>query len=264
MKKCKNVLIVLATLLIALLLPNSLLAQANRSTNELTLSEIVQEIQLSVVWVITDLGDNLYSQGSGFIVTSDGYVITTAHVVDGGNDICIGWPAELATSTLSVCETELIAMNQELDLALLKLDDNNCQYPTIEIDHTPNNPPLIGTEVIVLGFPQGLTIGMNNITVTQGIISSFVYLEGSPIRIMEIDATVSMGSSGGPLYDLGTNRVIGVMEGMGLEKITGFNFAIPIEYIFDWAGTSPKLGIEYAVRQIYIDNRMVNLLQPNN
>ena len=229
------------------------LGEASIPTN--SLEDVILSLRSAIVWVEADLGNNQHSQGSGFIVDEAGYVITTAHVIDGYREVCVGWPPDQYNP--SVVAAEVIAVNRDLDLAILDLEGSG--YPALEIGYDVRSEVSIGHSIIVLGFPVGSMIGLNDITVTKGIVSSFVCIENN--LIMEIDATVSLGSSGGPLYSLDNHTVIGIIYGMGLEVLTGFNFAIPIEGIFEWSGTSPKLGVSHAVRQLYIKNQMVNLLQ---
>lgn len=152
-------------------------------------SSIIEETIGSVVSIITDI-----SQGSGFIITSDGYIVTNYHVLDGSSSINI-IPYQGSEKT-----AELIGYDPRMDVALLKIEGS---YNPISFGNSDNIN--LGEKVIAMGNPYGL-----DFSVTEGIISAFNREgpSGYPVYI-QTDVPLNPGNSGGPLIDKQGN-VIGI------------------------------------------------------
>jgi serine protease Do len=161
------------------------------------------------------------SQGSGFIISADGYVVTNNHVVEKANEV------EVALEGGKTLPAKVIGTDKRTDLALLKISDGN-NLPYIEWSNTQ---PRVGDWVIAVGNPFGL-----GGTVTAGIVSA----RGRDIQagpyddFLQIDAPVNRGNSGGPAFDnrggvIGVNTAIYSPSGGSV----GIGFAIPTEVAKD-------------------------------
>lgn len=170
--------------------------------------------------------------GSGVIVSSDGYIITNAHVVEGAHRIrvvlpmpSVEFPQVEPVGKQHVLEAKLIGVHKESDLALLKIEQTN--LPTLELGSARRVHQ--GQWVLAIGSPEGLQN-----SVTMGVVSS-VGRQPDPDRPMvyiQTDAPINPGNSGGPLIDmdgyvLGINTLI-LSEGGGSE---GLGFAIPARIV---------------------------------
>ncbi len=163
------------------------------------------------------------SSGSGFIVTSDGEILTNYHVIQG---------AQTLTVTLydgSQYPATVIGYEATSDVALIKIEATGLKTTTLG-----NSSDLyVGAEVAAIGNPLGeLTYSLN-----VGYISSMersVNTDGTPINMMQIDVSINSGNSGGPLFDMKGNVVgINTAKYSGSTSsgttIEGIGFAIPID-----------------------------------
>jgi serine protease Do len=155
------------------------------------------------------------AQGSGFLISADGYVVTNHHVVDRASEISLTFDTEekyIAT---------VVGTDQRTDIALLKIQgdkkfDNYLEFSTQE--------PRVGDWVLAVGNPFGL-----GGSVTAGIVSAGGRSIGSgPYDFLQIDAAVNRGNSGGPAVDL-SGKVIGVNTAIYSPSggNVGIAFAIP-------------------------------------
>jgi len=155
------------------------------------------------------------AQGSGFVISADGYVVTNNHVIDNASKIQVIFDQE------NKFEAELIGTDQRTDLALLKIKVNGKTFPHVQFS---SGVPRVGEWVIAVGNPFGL-----GGTVTAGIVSAQGRDIGSgPYDYMQIDAAVNKGNSGGPAFNLegdvvGVNTAIFSPSGGNV----GIAFAIP-------------------------------------
>jgi len=135
-------------------------------------------------------------QGSGFFISSDGYVVTNNHVVDGAVKV------EVVTDSGATFDAKVIGTDSKTDLALLKVDGRT-DFPFVKL---ATATPQIGEWVVAMGNPFGL-----GGTVTAGIVSARGRDIGSgPYDdYIQIDAPVNQGNSGGPTFNL-KGEVIGV------------------------------------------------------
>jgi len=155
------------------------------------------------------------AQGTGFIITEDGYVITNAHVLSGASS------ANAITIDKESRRISLVGYNLTLDIALLKIEGD---YDALEFESTKNTR--IGDKVIAIGNPLGLSF-----SVTEGIISAKDRIGGNNLpAYLQTDAALNPGNSGGPLINK-NGRVIGINN----FKIEGENlgFALESDYIVE-------------------------------
>jgi len=159
------------------------------------------------------------SQGSGFFISPDGYVVTTNHLIEHGDRI------EVTTDDGAIHSAALVGADQKTDLALLKVEREG-KFPAARM---ADKPPRIGQWVIAVGNPFGL-----GGTVTAGIVSAGArdIKVGTYNDFVQIDAPVNQGNSGGPTFDIAGN-VIGVNSAIFSPTggSVGIGFAIPAETV---------------------------------
>ena len=161
-----------------------------KATSGDDISGIVSEAIKSVVSVGTDV-----SQGSGFIIDDEGYIVTNAHVLSGAHYARI-----LTYESDNWVSAQLIGYNENMDVAILKITGN---YDSLEFADSDNVK--IGEKAIALGNPLGLSF-----SVSQGIVSA-VNREGpNGLDVyLQIDTPLNAGNSGGPLIN-SEGDVIGI------------------------------------------------------
>lgn len=152
-------------------------------------SGIVEEAVKSVVTIRTDVG-----QGTGFLITEDGYVVTNAHVLSGASKV------STITSDKESIGAEFIGYDSDFDIALLKIEGD---YELL--DFADSDDVDVGEKVIAIGNPLGLQF-----SVSQGIVSA-VHRPGinSIEAYIQTDAALNPGNSGGPLINT-KGEVIGI------------------------------------------------------
>jgi serine protease Do len=157
------------------------------------------------------------SLGSGFIISSDGYVLTNAHVIDGANVVTV------KLTDKREFRAKVVGKDKQSDVAVLKIDASS--LPTVKIGDP--NQSKVGQWVVAIGSPYGFEN-----TVTSGIISA----KGRSLPdenytpFIQTDVPVNPGNSGGPLFNL-QGQVIGI-NSMIYSQTGGFqglSFAIPID-----------------------------------
>jgi len=154
-------------------------------------------------------------QGSGFIISTDGYVITNHHVVDGADEIFVTLPDKREF------KAHLIGSDQRSDVALVKIDGS--ALPSSKIGDPAKLK--VGEWVIAIGSPFGLQN-----TVTAGIVSAKGRETGELLPFIQTDAAVNPGNSGGPLINM-RGEVVGVNSQIFTTSgaYAGISFAIPID-----------------------------------
>lgn len=171
-------------------------------------SGIVKQTVDSIVSVKTNV-----AQGTGFLITSDGYIVTNAHVLSGAIF------ANAITADKRTLSMTLVGFDVDLDLALLKVEGD---YPFLEFEVSDNVQ--IGEKVIAIGNPLGLSF-----SVSEGIVSAKGRLGQNNLpAYIQTDAALNPGNSGGPLINT-NGRVIGINN----FKIQGesLGFALESDYI---------------------------------
>ena len=163
------------------------------------------------------------SIGSGFIVDQRGYVLTNYHVVDNSANIVVSLWRSRGNTDYSA---RIVDADQSLDLALLKLDSNELFIPA----RMGNSDQIrMGDWVLSVGSPFGFEH-----TVTLGIVSDVhrdLSIGGKPYKgMIQTDAAINQGNSGGPLLDIDGNVVaVGTAIYAPNGTSTGLAFAIPIK-----------------------------------
>ncbi len=191
---------------------------------------IAESVLPSVVSILIEAGENSGS-GSGFIVQSDGYILTNNHVAAPAAN---GGELTVVFDNGDKVIGKIVGRNTSYDLAVLKVDRDGLPAAVLG----DSSAVRVGEVAIAIGAPLGL-----NGTVTAGIISSLdrpVTAGGSGelafINAIQTDAAINPGNSGGPLLD-GTGRVIGINSAIatlagtigGESGSIGLGFSIPID-----------------------------------
>ncbi len=156
------------------------------------------------------------AQGSGFIITPDGYVLTNNHLVGEADKV------EVELSDQTKYEADIIGTDPESDVAVIKIDAENLPY--IELGNSDGLK--VGEWVIAIGSPFGLSH-----TVTAGIVSA-TGRQGVGLttyeNFIQTDAAINFGNSGGPLINL-DGKAVGINSAiLGPSGNIGIGFAIPM------------------------------------
>lgn len=201
------------------------------SSGELSGTEVAAAISPSVVSIMTEEVKMSYSwygsqvvsgAGSGIILSEDGYIITCAHVVDGADTITV------TTYDGTEYQAEVVGSDTEDDIAVLKIDAEGLTPATIDDSSSVET----GETVYAAGNPGGTLSG----TLTDGIVSAVnreitVSLDSGEtitLNVIQTNAAVSPGNSGGGLFD-STGALIGIVNAKSSgEDQEGLGFAIPI------------------------------------
>ena len=210
---------------------DSSITAASSSGSSLTTEQVADLVSPSVVVITTE--QVVYSQwswygqnqvesgaGSGVIISSDGYILTCAHVVDGASTI-----------TVTICDKDytatLVGEDTTSDIAVIKIDADGLTPATVG-----NSDSLkVGQSVMAVGNPLGELGG----TVTGGMISALnrsVTIQGSSsvntMSLIQMDASVSPGNSGGGLFNM-NGELVGIVNAKSSSSdAEGLGFAIPI------------------------------------
>jgi len=162
--------------------------------------------------------------GSGFFISTDGYLLTNHHVIESEVE-----PGTSSSSKLSLrlpgskgerLPAKVIGWDRNLDLALLKAE----YKPEFVFSLGSGPDPIPGQRLVALGSPGGLES-----TLTEGIVSATERPLLAVGQVLQIDAAVNPGNSGGPLIDA-RGQVVGVVFA-GIREFQGVNFAIPTSLV---------------------------------
>jgi hypothetical protein len=166
------------------------------------------------------------SSGTGFAISSNGYIVTNHHVTDGANSIKIRGVNGDFSKTYTA---KVMIEDRNNDLSLLRIDDSSFSSfgPIPYVIRTSSSD--VGSSVFVLGYPLRATMG-DEVKVTNGIISSKSGFQGD-VTSYQITAPVQPGNSGGPLFDEEGN-VIGIINAKhsGAENVS---YAVKSSYLMN-------------------------------
>jgi hypothetical protein len=151
--------------------------------------------------------------GTGFVVRADGRIETNHHVIEGATD------AVVTIGETEYREVRVVAADPKHDLAVLAIEA--ADLPALTLGDSADVHP--GTEVVAIGHP----LGLGN-TISDGLVSGIRDL-GPGLRLLQVSAPISTGSSGGPLLDE-HGRVIGIST-LVITKGQNLNFGVPVDYL---------------------------------
>lgn len=184
----------------------------------------LQEARKAVVFVTVQLVSGEEGSGTGFLVTPDGYLLTAYHVVEKASRIFVCFEADSEHQI----PAEVVGWDASADLAVLRLTEES-NYPYCSLAE-PGYTPSLAEEVAVLSYPLGVELG-REITYTKGTVSSQRRWED--LIVLQIDAVVTHGSSGAPLFRLSDFCVVGVIHGGVKQEIaSGLNFAVSVQEVY--------------------------------
>ena len=159
------------------------------------------------------------SQGSGFLISADGYILTNHHVIENATSIKVRMADEREF------EGRVVGSDPRIDVGLVKIESRE-RLPFVSLG--PSESLRVGDWVVAIGNPFGLSH-----TVTQGIVSA----KGRSIGagpyddFIQTDASINPGNSGGPLFDL-SGRVIGINTAVSSVG-QGIGFAVPSDMVLE-------------------------------
>lgn len=216
------------------------------TTSELvenSISSSVDKVYSSTVIVVSYKNGKQISTGTGFVYKKDNnkaYIMTNNHVIDGADEVQI----EFNDSSERV-EAEILGGETYSDIAVLTIKDSD-EYVTVETGDSTSIK--LGDTIFTVGSPMGVSYKG---TVTKGILSGKdrmveVNLSGTVsdyyMKVMQIDAAVNPGNSGGPLCDV-SGKIIGIISlKIVQDEVEGMGFAIPIEDALEYASLIEEGG----------------------
>ena len=184
--------------------------------------------------------------GSGFIINEEGYILTNYHVIQGAQEISVTLSNDVTTTA------QVVNYDENQDVAMIKITDESVEIPaTVELGDSDALQP--GEEVIAIGTPLSTELSS---TVTKGIISatsrSVAVESGVTMNLIQTDAAINAGNSGGPLVNT-KGEVVGINTSkISGEAVEGIGFSIPINDIKDKIESlsKPILNLGISVRTI--------------
>lgn len=153
--------------------------------------------------------------GSGFILSSDGYIMTNAHVVDGASEVIV------TLADKREFKARIVGSDKRTDVAVVQIDAKN--LPAVHIGDV--NQLKVGEWVMAIGSPFGLEN-----TVTAGIVSAKQRDTGDYLPFIQTDVAINPGNSGGPLINM-RGQVVGINSQIYSRSggFMGISFAIPMD-----------------------------------
>lgn len=170
------------------------------------------------------------SQGSGFIISSDGYVVTNHHVIAGASNVRVRLDDQRSFAA------EIIGTDEQSDLALLKVEATNLPY----LSFGDSDALRVGEWVLAIGAPFGM-----DYSVTAGIVSAKGRSLGDRyVPFIQTDVAINPGNSGGPLFNT-QGQVIGINSQIYTRSggFMGLSFAIPSNMAMDIIDQLQNTGV---------------------
>lgn len=201
-------------------------SQNSGDSLQLSTADVASQVSNSVVQIQTEIA--VYSSrmgqsveqgaGSGVVLTKDGYIVTNNHVIDSAKKITV------ITADEKQYTAAVVGVDEETDIAVLKIDATDLTPAVLG-----NSADLkVGDSAIIIGNPLGELGG----TLTQGIISALdreITLDGQTMNLLQTDAAVNPGNSGGGIFD-NNAELVGIVVAKSISTdVEGLGFAIPID-----------------------------------
>ncbi len=195
------------------------------STSEIVKKTADSVVEISTESVVTGSFAQQYVQqgaGSGVIISQDGYILTNNHVINGANSVKV----RLRDGT--EYDATIVGSDSDNDIALLKVNATGLSPATFG----DSNSLAVGDYVVAIGNPLGELGG----TVTDGIISALarkVTIEDTQMTLLQTNAQVNPGNSGGGLFNA-NGELVGIVNAkQSATEVEGIAFAIPINNVLD-------------------------------
>ncbi len=201
------------------------LAVARERGEALTAQEVYRQVNPAVVTVLVQLDQekDIASVGTGVIFTEDGYVVTNYHVMEGGSD------CQIILDSGRSYTARYVAGDAENDLAVLKMDAEGLPAAVFG----DSDLLTVGDKVYAIGNPLGVELRG---TLTDGIVSAInrdVWVDGRTMTLIQTNAALNSGNSGGPLINE-YGQVVGInviKMSSAYSSVEGLGFAIPSAYM---------------------------------
>lgn len=216
-----------------------------KESKDSTAEEAYETVSPAVVGVlcykdkITDKKSDIVGEGTGTILSSDGYILTNSHVIGNSKQYIIN----ITFGDQSTKQAKIVGFDTRTDIAILKVDATDLPF----VSFANSDQVKVGEDIIAIGNPGGTTF-QNSLT--KGIVS-FVGRELSTndmLKYIQIDASINPGNSGGPLCNT-YGQVIGINTAkIASTEYEGMGFAIPSNTAVDIANQLIKYG--------YVQNRV--------
>ena len=175
--------------------------------------------------------------GSGFLIDKRGYIATNYHVVKDAHQIEVSLNNTQTTLNYNAI---VVATDEAIDLAILKIDDLNF-YSLSKIQYNFSTHTIdVGSDIFTMGYPMALSVLGDEVKFTSGKISSQTGFRGNN-TIYQISVPVQPGNSGGPLFDYDGN-LIGIVNAKIMEA-DNVSYAIKSQYLYNLLlDISPKIN----------------------
>lgn len=215
---------------------------ASSSGNELSVAEINTKVSPSVV-LISGKSMQGEGQGTGVIITEDGYIATNAHVVSGFSELTVTLNDENNTEYPAM----VVGTDETTDIAVIRINASGLTPAELGTSSTLQ----VGQSVVVIGNPLGKEFSGS---VTTGVISALdrqvEFEDGSVYNYIQTDAAINSGNSGGPLVNM-QGQVIGINAAkIDTSVAEGMGFAIPIDDVVPVVNDLMEYG--YVTNRPYI------------
>jgi serine protease Do len=203
-------------------------------TKPISTEQVAQRICPSIVGVIQyqqgTIGET--GEGSGIIMSQDGFIITNNHVIDGAIKL------EVVASNGKKYEAKPVGSDARTDIAVIKI--NGTGFKAASFGNSDDCQ--VGQRVVAVGNPSGIKLAGS---VTQGIISAIdrdIDVGNGPMSLIQTDAAINPGNSGGALVDMNGN-VIGINSAkIAQQGYEGIGFSIPISTAMPIVNSIIKYG----------------------
>src|SRR5205085_909750 len=177
---------------------------------------ILAKVEPSVVDIVASSRRGT-GEGTGIIISPDGYILTNAHVVSGASTVSVSTASSSKALTATV-----VGADEAHDVALIKVDGGS-GLPAAELGRSADMK--VGDDVVAIGNALGLR---GDPTVTRGIVSALNRTVENLTGMIQTDAAINPGNSGGPLVN-SAGQVIGINTAVAADGAQNIGFAIPID-----------------------------------
>ncbi len=210
----------------------------------LTASQVYEQGAPSVVSINTTVNTSYWGQqatstvaGTGFIISSSGYIVTNYHVVEAAVEN--GYTPKVSLYSGETYDAQIVGYEAANDIAVLKIEADD-DLPAVVLGDSGNLT--VGDNVYAIGN----ALGTFNYTLTGGYLSamnrSITFEDGTTLNMLQFDAAINSGNSGGPLFN-DRGEVVGIVTAKSsASSAEGLGFAIPISDVIDIISDLIEMG----------------------
>jgi len=220
-------------------------ANKNSGTGKYTATEIYNQAVKYVGEIVTyDKSGNEYALGTGFVISSNGKIVTNYHVIEGA------YSADITINDKTYTISSVLAYDADIDLAVLKINATGLSYATL-----CKSPVSVGSTVYAIGSSRGMTN-----TYSQGIVTYADRIVDG-VSYVQHDASITNGNSGGPLINA-NGEVVGINT-WGISDSQNLNFAVCVEELDNLVYGTPTTLSELFEEQLTPYQYLVNWVLEN-